>query len=226
MSGFAVSRAEYSHGDKEIREGSHCSRRGSSLRLSEPTDHAETPDCLIIWTVSKSRVCTPICHVNTYQYTPFWTRLTVCEEAGEYVNMATSTADTKRAVEETWIEAMSGNVDALDELFAEDAVYHEPGAELHGREDIKAHMKEWQEAFPDFEFEVKDAVAEDDVVMTYFVATGTHDGSMRGIPATGNTFEGEGVQIDRFEDGEVIEEINIWDNLTFFEQLGIDPAEL
>ena len=177
-------------------------------------------------TVSKSRLCIHICHVTAYQSVPPRALLTDCEEVGESVNMATSTADTKQAVEDTWIEAMSGNVDALDDLFAEDAVYREPGAELRGREDIKAHMKEWREAFPDFEFEVKDAVAENDVVMTYFVASGTHEGSMRGIPATGNTFEGEGVQIDRFEDGMVVEEINLWDNLTFFEQLGIDPTDL
>lgn len=140
--------------------------------------------------------------------------------------MTTSTADYKQAVTQTWNEAMTGDVTVLEELFAEDAVYREPGTELRGQEDIKAHIEGWQEAFPDFEFEVKDVVAEEDVVMTYFVASGTHEGSMRGIPATGNAFEGEGVQIDRFEDGKVVEEINLWDNLTFFEQLGIDPTQL
>ena len=139
--------------------------------------------------------------------------------------MSTITEQHKQAVQEIWTEAMSGNVEALDGLFAEDALYREPGAELRNREEIKAHIQEWAEAFPDFTFEVKHAVSEDNVVMTYFVATGTHEGSLRGIPATGNTFEGEGVQIDRFENDKVVEEINLWDNMTFFEQLGIDPAD-
>lgn len=140
--------------------------------------------------------------------------------------MAMSTAESKQAVEEYWTEAMRGNVDALDELFAEDAVYREPGTEVRGLEEIKAHMEGWQEGFPDFEFEVEEAVAEDDVVITYFKGSGTHDGEFRGISPTGNSFEGEGVQIDRFEDGKVVEEINLWDNLTLVEQLGIDPSEL
>lgn len=150
---------------------------------------------------------------------------TVTGRGWEHGTMAIRTTESKQAVERIWTDAVSGNIDALDELFADDAVYREPGVDLRGLEDIKTHIREWLEAFPDFTFEVHDAVAADDVVMTYFTASGTHEGEMRGIPPTGKTFEGEGVQIDRFEDGTVVEEINIWDNLTFFEQLGIDPTE-
>lgn len=159
-------------------------------------------------------------HVDTaskdHQISERWDRCT----------MSTSTSESQQAVERAWRKAFDGDLDALDELFAEDARYEEPGYEGHGRADIKARMQEWRDGFPDFRFEVIRTVADDEIVVTHFHAAGTHDGEFQGIPATGNTFEGEGIQIDRFEDGTVVEEINIWDNLTFLEQLEVDPGEL
>lgn len=140
--------------------------------------------------------------------------------------MEMSTTESKQVIVDIWTEALGGNIDALDELFHEDARYVDPGADIHGLDEIKSYIQEWADAFPDFTFNVEESVAEDDVVVTYFSGSGTHDGEFQGIAPTGNTFEGEGVQIDRFEGDKVVEEINLWDNMTLFEQLGIDPAEL
>ena len=50
---------------------------------------------------------------------------------------------------------------------------------------------------------------------------GTREGDNEGIEAAGQTVESPGVIINRFEDGNAVEDINFWDTLEFFEQLGV-----
>lgn len=141
--------------------------------------------------------------------------------------MATElTEENKRTLRELWERGVGGDLDAIDELYAEDVMYRDPSIELHGRQNVREYLSSWLEGFPDMEFEFHDMIAEEETVVTYYTARGTHEGDFQDIPATGNHFEGIGMTIDRFEDGEVIEEINVWDNLTLVEQLGVDPAEI
>lgn len=141
--------------------------------------------------------------------------------------MATELAEeNKQTLQELWERGVAGDLDAIDELYADDIVYRDPSTELRGHENVREYLGSWLEAFPDMEFEFHDMIAEDDAVVTYYTARGTHENEFQGIPATGNRFEGVGMTLDRFEGGEVVEEINVWDNLTFIDQLGIEPSEL
>lgn len=141
-------------------------------------------------------------------------------------HMSTNITESKETLEAAWTRFLEGETEALDEVYDDDVRYEDPSTELTGLDAVKEYLQVWPAAFPDFEIEIHEQVAERDTVATYFTARGTHEGEFQGIPPTGNTFEGPGVTVDHLEDGMVVEEINVWDNQTLFEQLEIDPAEL
>ncbi len=82
------------------------------------------------------------------------------------------------------------NLDAIDELFAEDFVNHSPMIGCApDREGLKDSFLRSFEAFPDIQYTLNDQIAEGDKVVTHFTMTGTHNGPFLGNQPTGNTFE-------------------------------------
>jgi predicted ester cyclase len=67
-------------------------------------------------------------------------------------------------------------------------------------------------------------IAEDDVVMTFSIWTGTHNGAFLGIPATGRRVTVEAWTIDRFRDGQLVESRILMDVAGLLMQLGVIPA--
>ena len=94
----------------------------------------------------------------------------------------------------TWVQRYfdevtnKGNLDLADELFAVDYVHHDPAnPDPHGVvgvEDVKRHLKELLDAFPDMQFLVDDVISEGDDVVARWTATLTHTGDYFGIPPT------------------------------------------
>jgi steroid delta-isomerase-like uncharacterized protein len=121
----------------------------------------------------------------------------------------------------------SGDLDALDELISADAVDHDtqnPHRDIHGPEGSKRVISMYRAAFPDLRITVEDQIAEGDKVVTRWIAVGTHDGDLPGLPASGNKTNVTGIGIDRFEDGKIVEAWNNWDTLGMMQQLGAVPA--
>lgn len=58
-------------------------------------------------------------------------------------------------------------------------------------------------------------------MLTRWVMTGTHQGAYLGQPATGRQVRVEGMSLDRFRDGVVVEGYDAWDALGFRQQLGL-----
>jgi steroid delta-isomerase-like uncharacterized protein len=128
----------------------------------------------------------------------------------------------RRAVEEVW---NGGNFAIVDELAARDIVVHSsmPGEEIHGPEGIRQYYGALHAAFPDIRFTIEDQVAEGDRVVTRWSAQATHTGEYQGIPPTGKQFRLEGVDIDRFANGKVVECWPFADELGLLQQLGLVP---
>ena len=70
-------------------------------------------------------------------------------------------------------------VDVLDQIAAGDF------AEI-----AKRWVSPFRSAFPDFEMEVVDLIAEGDRVVAHFRCSGTHRGEWLGVPGTGRRFDG------------------------------------
>ena len=137
-----------------------------------------------------------------------------------------STETNKAIVRRIFTEVTSeGNkIDALDELLAPDHVSHSIPPEMpDGAEGMKLFFQYFRNAFPDGEHAIHDQIAEGDQVVTRTTATGTHLGEFMGIPATGRTVVMDGIVINRFSNGKVIETWAIYDDLTTLKQLRGTP---
>jgi steroid delta-isomerase-like uncharacterized protein len=131
-------------------------------------------------------------------------------------------ATARRAVE----LIASGDLDEADSLVGEDAVDHDtqnPNAGIHGPEGFKRSAAMYRAAFPDLRITVDDQIAEGDKVVTRWTATGTHDGDLPGLPASGRTSTVTGIGIDRFQGGLIVESWANWDTLGMMQQLGAVP---
>jgi steroid delta-isomerase-like uncharacterized protein len=88
----------------------------------------------------------------------------------------------------------------------------------------KRWVSPFQSAFPDFEMEIVDLIAEDEKVVAHFKCSGTHLGEWLGVPATGRRFENvDEIYIFDVRDGRLVTAVGVEDNLTRLRQLGMTP---
>lgn len=115
----------------------------------------------------------------------------------------------------------AGAFDRLGEVFAADAVDHDPApGQGPGAEGFQAFFTELGSAFPDAQIEPQSLVADDEQVAIAYTLTGTHQGPFLGIEPTGRRIEVRGVQIGRFVDGMIVERWGSSDELGILSQLG------
>jgi steroid delta-isomerase-like uncharacterized protein len=120
----------------------------------------------------------------------------------------------------------TGNLDAIEELYAADYVAdYRPYAPLRrGHDAIKGMVQRAHVAFPDYHEELEEMVAEGDKVVLRFTITGTQLGQWGPLPPTGKPVRFEEIVILRFVDGKVAEQRGIVDNLAALRQLGVVPT--
>ena len=116
----------------------------------------------------------------------------------------------------------TGELDRLDELVAADVVHHDPydPHAADGLEGLKKTIELNRTAFPDMRIEIEDQVAEGDKVVTRWVATMTHEGSLGGAPPRGKRVTLSGTTIERFVDDKVVESWRSMDTLGLLRQIG------
>jgi steroid delta-isomerase-like uncharacterized protein len=118
------------------------------------------------------------------------------------------------------------NLDALEEFYAADALWHEPDQDVQGLEEIRQYVDLYFGAFPDINFTVEDMIAEGEKVVTRWTVRGTHQEQTEEFgPPTGRQFEVEGLTLHRLEGGKIVEEWERYDNLSFMQQLGLAPEQ-
>ena len=124
----------------------------------------------------------------------------------------------RRFYEEVWGK---GNVDVADEVFAPDYVRHDlrPGNPLPGPAGQKQIATDFRAAFPDLHFTLGLLVAEADMVVGRWTATGTNTGLWGNILPTGKIAKFSAVNIFRIANGKVVEIWNHRDDLGLLQQL-------
>jgi predicted ester cyclase len=99
-----------------------------------------------------------------------------------------------------------GESDIIYELVDPDFVYHYPnGHDLRGLGRLKAAISEYQKGFPDGKHEIVCQLAEEDLVATHYIMTGTHTGEYMGIPPTKKQFKLTVIDICHLKDGKIVE---------------------
>lgn len=86
----------------------------------------------------------------------------------------------------------------------------------------KLNSDQYLKSFPDLKVEIKELIAEGDLVMARCEATGTHLGDMNGIPPTGKKGNVAHWTINKFNaEGKITESWNLNDTMAMMQQLGI-----
>jgi len=122
-----------------------------------------------------------------------------------------------------WEEAFNGReLSLLDDLIADDYVNHAalPGTPP-GPAGQAAVLERLWAALPDARFEITDLGLVGDVVICVGTMSGTHDGELLGVPATGRRVEWRMCHLMRFgADGRATEHRAIRDDLGLMRQMG------
>jgi steroid delta-isomerase-like uncharacterized protein len=141
--------------------------------------------------------------------------------------MAEITAIAIRYAEEVW---NGQNLEAADEIFTADHVYHDsllPGLPK-GPEGVRQRRGVYLAAMPDAKVTLHRILTDGPHVAADWTYTGTNTGEIMGMPATGKTGSIGGSHFFRFEGDRIAETWTYPDNLGLLEQLGlvaIGPAQ-
>lgn len=134
--------------------------------------------------------------------------------------MSDMTRIAMRYAEEVWNQ---GNLDAVDEIFADGHTYHDPLSPglPAGPDGVRARVGAYKGAFPDSRVDVTEVIASGDVVAARWTWGGTNTGPVMGIPATGRTASIEGMHWFWFEGDRIAESWVQADNVGLLAQLGL-----
>lgn len=113
-----------------------------------------------------------------------------------------------------------------DFVSPEYTIHHDPGDAWDGQTLDHATFQERvlysRNAFPDLNFAIQDMIAEDSRVVAFWIMSGTHQGDLENLPATGRQFSISGMTIYDFDaEGRVSGHTQAYDRLGFMAQMGL-----
>ena len=120
----------------------------------------------------------------------------------------------------------SHEVERVLSFYDDDGVFEDfaLGRVMRGKEEIRAFIKESFSGFPDFRMEMKSFLSSHDHVCIEWMAGGTHNGNLPGMPATGKSFSVPGVSVIELAQGKAKREADYWDSASMMRQLGLLAA--
>ncbi|MDQ3506266.1 MAG: ester cyclase [Actinomycetota bacterium] len=119
-----------------------------------------------------------------------------------------------------------GDLEAVDRYLDPAFVNHDPpypGAP-DGPEGMRQAAAMFRRAAPDWHSDVEQLVAESDIVVERFTASGTLRGELMGVQPTGQQIALAGVNIFRIDGDRIVERWGRLDELGLLRQLGLAPA--
>jgi steroid delta-isomerase-like uncharacterized protein len=136
--------------------------------------------------------------------------------------------DAERVLED-WVAAWtSHDADKLLSLFTDDCVYEDVtfGVVTHGKNELRGFAQGAFAAVPDIRFELTTRFVNARWGGIEWVMSGTHQGDIPGLPATGRRFSGvRGASIIELQDGRIKRCSDYWDAATFMKQVGLLPSQ-
>lgn len=131
----------------------------------------------------------------------------------------------RRLFDEAWT---AGNTEIVDDIVSEEFVFTRGGEIQEGGPELYRDLIEsTREMFPDMSYSIDDVVVGDggDTVVLRWTVTGTHEGTYQGIEGTGQEIEMEGLELNKFEDGKLVETCTHPHWAGFLEDVGVLPVD-
>ena len=141
--------------------------------------------------------------------------------------MTTDQLSSNKTLVATFIQELftDGDLDAVDRYLHPKMINHDPpfpGAS-EGPEGMRQAAAMFRAALPDWHSEVEDLVAEGDIVVERFAASGTQRGELMGVPASNKVIVLHGIQMFRIENSQIVERWGRLDEIGLLRQLGLTP---
>ena len=117
-----------------------------------------------------------------------------------------------------------GSLAVVDELLSSDHFAHTAfGGAPNGPQGLKWLIAMFRTAFPDIHCTVEDEIRVADQFAAHWTMRGTHKGSFLGNPPTGRPVVVQGIIFARTENGQMVEDWTLIDELGILQQLGLVP---
>lgn len=131
------------------------------------------------------------------------TKIKTCEEQ-----------KNRSVVERVWKDIVNGgDLDAIDQLVAEDYTYRGPGGyELTGPDGFRRFVAALHEIFEGLTVTVHDYIVDDGRVLSRWTGRGT-------FTETGKDMSWEGATVTHVADGKMVDDWEYWDRLELAEQI-------
>ena len=135
-------------------------------------------------------------------------------------------ATAKKLAAEVWAAVEAGEVERLDELFAESVEFSTTAGAGQGRDYVRQLFIRHRQGYPDLVHEVVDSIesADGDAVALRLTFRGTHGGELRGplgrVAPTGRSLLWRSSDHVRVRDGKIVSWHAHFDRLTLLDQLG------
>lgn len=146
----------------------------------------------------------------------------------DHLDMTTDRNTHNKQLVEAFIRQLfsEGDLDAVDRYLDPAFVNHDPpfpGAP-DGPEGMRQAAAMFRQAVPDWQSNVEQLVAESDIVVERFTASGTLRGELMGAQPKGQKLVLAGVNIFRIDGDRIVERWGRLDELSLLRQLGLMPA--
>jgi steroid delta-isomerase-like uncharacterized protein len=109
----------------------------------------------------------------------------------------------RRFIDEVW---NTGNISVANQIVSIGYIEHSPlPGQVPGFEGIKQAFRMLWNAFPDLHFKLEDMFAEDHKLVVRGIFQGTHQGTIMGIPPSGELLRIPEIHIFRLASGKILE---------------------
>ena len=115
------------------------------------------------------------------------------------------------------------DVTPLRQFWTTDTVERFPDKTCRGAEEIAGYFEDTFRAIPDFHMEIMAIAEQGEDVFVHWHLTGTHQGPIQGIEATGKKVAVDGIDHFVLRDGKVISNFVVFDQMQYAIQLGMLP---
>ena len=138
----------------------------------------------------------------------------------------TTDLEANKALVRRFIEQVFGHqdLDAVDELAAEDFTPHTWGPTPPGRKALREAMQRAGAGVSNAKFQIHDLLAEGDLVFARLTSSAEHTGEFMGMKPTGRRYSIDEMHLFRIRDGQVAEHWHEFDKAGLQRQLSADPS--